>query len=616
VNDGSVSPAELIKRNVSLSSFASKFTDSLHPDKTGTFRSKCFVHGGENPNSMIIDDNDGRWYCFSCGEGGDIFTMYMAMNDGKEFLDALEDLATSNGIDLPSMDDYRIGRRRIVAFNDVVADFCTDYLLDSKNKDAKAVRRELFRQGFTEEIIEDWRIGFLPSGSRGYGLVEDAAIEVEDKKPKALYEATNLMGYQHSGRRWSMFTGRLMFPIIDERGDVIAFSARVLDGIDTEFPDRKYVNSPDSSAYNKSSVLYGMQNLITAKEASKHPLDHIVICEGQKDTIAVDEVIGSNQVMAMSACGTAFGNGHISLLTRAKKVTFMFDGDAAGQKALTRSLWTLNHLKDATVRAVILDDDVDPWDLYADERDKELRLQIKQSMDMIEAVVSAQWNLLEGKRHEMTLWVKNAAMTLSYSDDREHLIREAARIMGQTVTAFKKNLSLPSRLVDDKRHENAQSTLSPITKSVVSMLLCLDRKEMDSILAPLFQWTDINRRAVENWLPSTTPADIDAYHRLASGYDANVDPEIDRAILMLYPKEPGEKPDSIKTILTGMAHSLRGNIGSITTQENSARLAQHVTNLRKCISICHIPEAQPYVLAYLIDCANDIEIVTEALEAA
>lgn len=592
-----MSPIELIKTTVKLSSFASLHKKSdLKSIGDGKYRTSCFVHGGDNPNSMLIDDNNNMWHCFACGEGGSIFDMWMGVNPGKEFSDSLEAIAGQYGVKLPE-DQSHVSKRRIIDLQNSITEECVAYLLTSKNDDARAARRYLKSRGIGKRIVNEWEIGLMPEGDDAVDLLKDMSKDTQ------AMEHVNLLRGGSRGE-WSPFAGRLMFPIMDERRNVMGFSGRVIPGVDSFNQSSKYYNSPENAAYRKSQVLYGMQNLPADR---KEKIKKIIVTEGQLDTIAVNMVTDDDTV-ALAACGTALGTSHLPIIERARNLSFLFDGDKAGQRAVIRSFWVLNHIQDTVITAAVMDGDDDPFDLYANDPDALTRI-INQGLPFISVAVKAQWNLLEKSRSDMNEWVKVTASNLTFTAHREMLISDGAIMMGQNLTAYKKNLSLPSRLVDDKRYEKSSQRLSQQTEALISMLLAIPYDEMQAVLSPLSRWTDNCSRAVENWMPTSNPMDIEAIRRLAVGIDSEISHETEIAIASLQPKTDDAQVN-VRIVLSGMIRQMLARIGEMAYSGPIGFLETHMMNLRKALRLIDKIGVQPSILAYLVDCAVDIEIVS------
>ena len=335
--------------------------------------------------------------------------------------------------------------------------------------------------------------------------------------------------------------------------------------------------------------------------------------------IAITESTDENTV-AMAACGTALGTGVLPFLQQGKNLSFVFDGDSAGQKAAVRSFWVLNHVQDCVITASVIEGDQDPWDVY---RDSPARLSniISRGLPLITMAVKSKWELLGNSTVEMNAWVKSQASSLTFNKHRELFISDAARILGQQPFAYKRNLALPARILDDKKFEKEQGAqLSHHTAALISMLLTLPSEDMSGILAPLHSWGTNVERVVQNWLPAESPIDVEALHRLSSGIDAQVSHSTEIAIGALYPKpHDDENPSTttnIRVILAGMIRQMLHGIGELTREGAIGYLENHISILRRSLETVKNRDAQPTILAYLIDCALDIDRVSGKIESA
>ena len=605
----------LIKKALPISLVAKHYTKKLTRKSDGVWRSNCFLHGGENESSLSIDDNQGWFNCFACGEGGDIFTLWMKMND-VEFTSALESLAIMAHIELPKS-KKTISKSRLYEVQDIVADECMDFLLNSEDEDAVTAYDYLMARGMTKKMIKQWRIGLMPEGDYSMEFIREIATDYW------ALEESGLVNGQGKRARTS-FRGRLMMPIIDIENRVVGFSARVIPGIECYNENAKYLNTHETSVYHKSEVLYGEHLLGKRDRSVKGPdFDTIVTIEGQFDAIAANAVLPEGTV-ALAACGTALTTGHLPQLRRAKRIVELFDGDDAGHKAAIRTFWMLNYLPDSQIQATLLEDGMDPWDMFTDNPDALLDC-IDSSLPYLFSVTKAKWSLVGESKTEMTNWIREQYTSLTSLRFKDHLLTNGAKIMGMSKSALKGELSLPIML-NDHRSESVedqealakenQKLVSLQTSSVASMLLGLPYEDMVGALSVLEPWNDRVENALSNWATIINPDDLMVYKRLIFGMDAKVPREIEREVAGLQPKD-GAEPQNVSTILEGMIQQMLTAInGMINRRYELGVLGDHIQALRNIlVKRLHfkIP-AQPYVLSFLLDCAMDIERVSERAE--
>jgi DNA primase len=291
--------------------------------KAGTnFKALCPFHSEKTPSFQISPQKQ-IWHCFGCGEGGDVFGFVMKY-ENLEFRDALKILADKAGVQLPS---FRPENRQVLDEKELllrINDFAARYYHEILIKDArgKAALAYLKNRGLTEGTIKQWQIGFAPDD---FHALERALLAKKvnlNDAIKAGVIAKNDRGL------YDRFRGRVTFPIFDYFGNTVGFSARIL--ID-DGRSAKYVNSPETSVYNKSKILFGLN---FAKEAIRKA-DEAVIVEGQMDCISAHQG-GFKNVVASS--GTALTEAGLMQLARlTKNLKFCFDADLAGQTASRRA---------------------------------------------------------------------------------------------------------------------------------------------------------------------------------------------------------------------------------------------------------------------------------------
>lgn len=276
----------------------------------------CPFHDDRNP-SFYVSPDIGYYRCWSCGEKGDVFDWVMKTQN-LTFREALEQLAQQAGITLrPRVGEAtKSEQEERAAAMEEAQRFFRDSLASAPNALAYCDRR-----GLNEEIRQNWELGYAPD------LGEALAIHLQKKKHSLqLCRTLFLVDQDPGGGYFDKFRGRLMFPIRDERGHLVAFGGRILgDG------HPKYINSGDTPIYRKSRVLYGLhrakQKLLETRRA--------VLVEGYLDVIACHRA-GVEE--AVASLGTAFAEDHARLLKRwCDHATVLYDGDEAGQKAAERA---------------------------------------------------------------------------------------------------------------------------------------------------------------------------------------------------------------------------------------------------------------------------------------
>jgi DNA primase len=303
---------------------------ALKPAGSGRYKGLCPFHDEKTP-SFNVNTANGYYKCFGCGVGGDLIT-FVQEQEHLTFVEAVEVLARKAGVEVT----YEQGgaaprqqsseRQRLVEANAAAAQFFVDQLA---SPEAEIGRRFLLDRGFDESAWATFGVGYAPNGwdtlmtqLRGRGFSNESLLAG---------------GLASQGQRGPIdrFRGRLIWPIRDPKGDVVGFGARRLRE-DDQGP--KYLNTPETSLYKKSQVLYGLdlaKNDITKKYKA-------VVVEGYTDVMACHL---AGETTAVATCGTAFGVEHVQLLRRylmdqdefRGRVIFTFDGDEAGRKAALKA---------------------------------------------------------------------------------------------------------------------------------------------------------------------------------------------------------------------------------------------------------------------------------------
>jgi len=333
---GRVDIVELISEYVSLK-------------KAGrNFLGLCPFHSEKTP-SFTVNRERQMYYCFGCGEKGDVFAFLMRLNNAT-FPETLKLLADKAGVVLPASSFRKDGktsstaREQIIHINSIAAAYFTGNLFSPHGKAALSYLQE---RGLKESTIEVFGLGYAPDGWR------NLKNQLEKRKvPLKLAAEAGLIVIREdrSDVLYDRFRNRLMFPVKDVDGRIIAFGGRILgDG------EPKYLNSPESPAYIKGRQLYGLNQ---AKEAIRQ-CGYAILVEGYFDLIVLWDAGIKNVVATL---GTALTKDHIALIKRyTEQVAVLFDADEAGKKALARSveMFVAAHMD---ARAVVLPEGLDPDD--------------------------------------------------------------------------------------------------------------------------------------------------------------------------------------------------------------------------------------------------------------
>jgi DNA primase len=367
--------------------------------KTGKNYSACCPFHKEKTPSFTVSPDKQFYYCFGCGAGGNALGFVMD-HDQLEFPQAIEELAKRAGMDVPREEGGRGRTPRqpvdspLYPLLEAAAEHYRQALKSHPQR--KYAVDYLKGRGLTGEIARDFGLGFAPPGWDN--LLKQLGGDVLQQK--AMIDAGLLIENAENGRRYDRFRDRIMFPIRDSRGRVIAFGGRVL-GDDKP----KYLNSPETPVFHKGQELYGLF------EARKHnrDLDEIMVVEGYMDVIALAQQGLRN---AVATLGTATSEEHLKRLFRiVPSVLFCFDGDAAGRNAAWRALEsTLPSLQDGRrARFLFLPEGEDPDTLVRAEGTDAFRARINQHAQPLadyffqQLSEEADPRSLEGKAHLVTL---------------------------------------------------------------------------------------------------------------------------------------------------------------------------------------------------------------------
>ncbi|MGA1187109.1 MAG: DNA primase [Candidatus Puniceispirillaceae bacterium] len=321
------------------------------------FSGLCPFHSEKTPSFSVVDD-DGFYHCFGCGAHGDAIS-FLREIDGLDFMEAVERLADMAGLAMPKSTqiDPAVTRQRKAAFDilEETTRFFEDRLRADEGRDAAQYIKQ---RGLDAATVKNFRLGYAPrSGLQavlaGKGFSDDDMI------------LAGVLGKSdRDGRLYDYFRDRVMFPIENRQGKVIAFGARALGDAQP-----KYLNSADSPTFSKKAVLYGW---VQAREAVRRKLP-LVVVEGYMDVIAVQR---SGIAAAVAPLGTALTPEQIALLWKLHDEPILcFDGDAAGQRAQLRALERILPLLEPgrSARLAMLPAGKDPDDVLGESGPEGLR---------------------------------------------------------------------------------------------------------------------------------------------------------------------------------------------------------------------------------------------------
>lgn len=333
----------------------------------------------EKTPSFFVNDQKGFYHCFASGEHGDIFKFVMA-TEGLSFPEAVERLAQEAGVALPkpdARDEAREDQRaRLLALMEEAAKFFETSLTGPQGGEA---RRYIDKRGLKRETLATFRIGYAPNSRSA----------LKDHLAKAGYtlEEMTLSGMLIAGDdipvAYDRFRNRVMFPIADAKGRIVAFGGRALD----PGQNAKYLNSPETPLFHKGHLLF---NAHRARLAA-HDKDRVIAVEGYMDAISLSEA-GFTETVA--PLGTALTEDQLQLLWRMSAEPILcFDGDSAGKRAAFRAVDTaLPHLKPgASLMFAFLPDGLDPDDLVRQQGPAALDACLGRARPLIDVLFEREW---------------------------------------------------------------------------------------------------------------------------------------------------------------------------------------------------------------------------------
>ena len=416
----------------------------------------CPFHNEKTPSFTVYPEN-GSFYCFGCGVGGDVFS-FTRLVENLDYIDAVKLLAERSGVTLPqdSYDDsMQKLKTKIYEINRETAKFFHNYLMSAGGKWALDY---LTGRGLAVKTVKHFGLGAAPDSW-------DSLINHLKSKGYSINDMlqANVIGKSQRGSYYDRFRKRVMFPIIDIRGNIIGFSGRAMPGEDKM--GGKYVNTADTPVYKKSENLFGMNF------AKNFCADRIILVEGNMDVISLHQAGFENTVAAL---GTSFTEQQAKLLSRyTKEIVLTLDADAAGQKAVVRAGEILKNTG-INVRVITIPDGKDP-----DEYIK------KYGSDRFSA-------LLEGAVSEIEYKLLTAAgdIDVSSDDGRLKYLAKAAEIIAGNNDVMARDLYI-GRL-SEKYGVSRTALQTKVDELRRKNRKAAEKKEISNIVTPKYNASDIN----------------------------------------------------------------------------------------------------------------------------
>lgn len=416
----------------------------------------CPFHGEKTPSFTVYPETS-SFYCFGCGVGGDVFT-FTGLIENLDYIESIKHLAEKSGVTLPDSgyDDSMLRlKNRIYDINKETGRFFYSFLLTDEGKWA---RDYLLGRGLSMSTIKHFGLGAAPDSW-------DALINHLKSKGFTIEEmlAANVIGKSNRGSYYDRFRRRVMFPIINIRGNVVGFSGRAMPGEDKQ--GGKYVNTSDTPVYKKSNNLFGMNF------AKNHCAERIILVEGNMDVITLHQAGFRN---AVAPLGTAFTEEQANLLARyTKEVILTMDADEAGQKAIRRACEILEKTGLKT-RVISIPDGKDP-----DEFIK------KNGPDRFRALIEGAVSDIEYK-----LLMAAKDIDLDADDGKLKYLSAAAEIIAEQSDIMTRDIYI-GRLSD--KYGVSRTALEAKVKELRKKYVRVkEKKEIDSIIRPKFTKNDVN----------------------------------------------------------------------------------------------------------------------------
>lgn len=423
----------------------------------GSLKGLCPFHDEKTP-SFQVTPSRGLYYCFGCGEGGDVIT-FLQKIDNLSFAEAVQTLADKVGVQLRIVDDGQPAqppglRMRLMAANEAAAQFFVASLM---SPEALEARRMLDGRGFDRAAAEQFSVGYAPKDGRAlHRHLNKAGFRDDELVHAGLIR-------EHGG--WDYFQGRVIWPIKDSAKSVLGFGARRL--FDDDRLPAKYINTPETVLYKKSHVLYGLDQ---ARQNIGKKLQAVVM-EGYTDVMSA-HLAGVDTAVAV--CGTAFGEDHARLLQRLMgnndttrgEIIFTFDGDRAGQAAALK-VSKLDRAFTTQTYVAVEPHGLDPCDLRMAKGDAAVRELIGRREPLYRFVMA---HTVEGfdldRADGRVAAVRAAAPMLAAVRDRslvDQYVRDLAQLVGMDVDEVRRVLSTTRQPV---RHPPRKSRTAVRDESV------------------------------------------------------------------------------------------------------------------------------------------------------
>ncbi len=534
------------------------------------YQGLCPFHNEKSP-SFSVSPTKQFYHCFGCGAHGSAISFLME-HSGLTYVDAIEELARSSGLTVPREErrpQDLARQKQALALSEVMSPAADWY--KQQLKGAPRAIDYLKRRGLSGEIAKRFGLGYAPESWQGLEAV--FGTYTEDAIANVLVEAGLII--QSDAKRYDRFRDRIMFPIRNPKGQVIAFGGRILDA-----GEPKYLNSPETPLFSKGNTLYG---LFEARQAIRDK-GYVIVCEGYMDVVALAQLGFANGVATL---GTACTSNHVrSLMRQSDRIVFSFDGDAAGQRAAKRALEACLPMMadDKEVKFLFLPEEHDP-DSFVRERGADAFEQaINQAMPLSAFFIQVaneghDWNTPEGRaqtQHD----AKPLILAMPAIALRAQLIRELAQKIGITPAELENFCGL--KTVTETRV--APTMVSNTSSSYVQSATNAGGKK---------PWN--KKPAIPKGPPPTAPTDLAEqilrillqYPQLGQGLSVE-----QKRLILASAKKRSDKAMFLMDDLISQCESMPANVGFAVFQEqlDKTALAKSYAILRERIMSAELSE--------------------------
>jgi len=492
-----------VKQRIDIVEVVSQYTALKKAGRT--FRALCPFHSEKHPSFFGYPEQQ-SWHCFgACNAGGDVFSFVMK-KEGIDFGEALRLLAQKAGVTIPSRFEPEAGkeeRERLYQANQAAAQYFHNLLLNSPA--GERAGGYFASRGLSPKTIADFQLGFSPNSwdALKQYLLERGYTENELLTAGLVIEA-------EAGGTHDRFRNRLMFPIFDIRGRIVGFGARVLDD---SLP--KYLNSPQTLIFDKSSCLYG----INLAAASIRQRNLVVIVEGYMDVITAHQNSFNNVVASMGTSVTEKQVGTLKRLTR--DMALALDADAAGEEATLRAISYENTLE-AEVKVIILPGGKDPDDVIREDV-KIWQNFLEEALPIVDYtfnMITAELDLNTAKGKSLAVdkllpiiaEMKDAVRQAHYLQKLARLVKVSQHSLEATLGRIKS--SRGKRQAKEPSQERVTQALHPLLSSPVEeycLALLLQHPELkgrnEGLLSEYFENSE-NREIFTAWQQTNAPSSL------------------------------------------------------------------------------------------------------------